>query len=71
MPEKPAKPVPEGMTTVTPYLVFWGDCDQGLELYQKALGAELTYPPYKSPEGKIMHAVINISDCPCGDFHWD
>jgi uncharacterized glyoxalase superfamily protein PhnB len=62
MPTKATTPVPQGMNTVTPYLVFTGNCSQALEFYQKALGAQLTYQADKTPDGKVMHAMLKIGD---------
>ena len=35
------KPIPEGMNTLTTYLWFNGNCNEAIEFYQKAFGAEL------------------------------
>jgi PhnB protein len=54
------KPIPEGYHTVTPYLIVKGAA-QALDFYQRALGArESVRMP--GPEGKIMHAEIEIGD---------
>ena len=59
-----------------PYLFFEGDCDEALDFYKKALGANVTMlmrysesptppPPGKLPPGsgqKVMHAVVRIGD---------
>jgi len=54
------KPIPDGYHTVTPYLIVKGAA-KALEFYKKALGAEerVRMP---GPEGKIMHAEIQIGD---------
>ena len=62
MPQQATELVPKGMNTVTPYLVFTGDCGKALDFYQKALGAQLPMPPEKTPDGKIMHAMMKIGD---------
>jgi PhnB protein len=62
MPKKALTPIPEGVHTVTPYLIFAGDCGKALEFYQKALGAQLPMPPSKAPDGKIMNAFLKIGD---------
>ena len=55
-----AKPVPDGMHSVTPHLVCGGAAD-AIEFYKKAFGAvELTRLPGSS--GKLMHASIRIGD---------
>jgi PhnB protein len=61
---------------VQPYLFFEGRCEEALEYYRKALGAELTallrfadcpepLPPGRLPPGgnnKVMHAAFRIGD---------
>ena len=61
---------------VQPYLFFDGRCDEALEFYQSALGAEVTMlmrfkdspePPTSGmcppgAEDKVMHASVRISD---------
>lgn len=55
-----AKPIPEGMHTVTPHLVCAGAAD-AIEFYKKAFGAtELSRIP--GSDGKVMHASIRIGD---------
>ena len=63
---------------VTPYLFFDGRCEEALEFYKKALGAEVEMmmrfkeSPEKPPpdkvapgsENKIMHACVRISGAP-------
>jgi PhnB protein len=65
-------------TTITPYLFFGGRCEEALEFYRKALGAEVemlmrydespTPPPpgMLAPgfEKKIMHAAFRILGVP-------
>lgn len=61
---------------VQPYLFFDGRCEEALEFYRKALGAEITmlmrvkecpdplppdmYPP--GSENKVMHAAFKVGD---------
>ena len=61
---------------VEPYLFFEGRCEEAIEFYRKALGAEVTMlmrykdspeppPPGKLPPGseqKVMHASLRIGD---------
>jgi PhnB protein len=61
-------------TTITPYLFFGGRCEEALEFYRKALGAEIEMvmrydqspeppPPGMLPPGfekKVMHASFRI-----------
>lgn len=54
------KPIPDGMHTVTPHLICAGASD-AIEFYKKAFGAtENRRLPM--PNGKIMHASIQIGD---------
>jgi PhnB protein len=54
------KPIPEGYHTVTPYLIVKGAA-QALDFYQRAFGAQESVR-MPGPEGKIMHAEIQIDD---------
>lgn len=55
-----AKPIPEGMHTVTPHLCC-GGAAKAIEFYQKAFNAtEIMRVP--TPDGKLMHAAIKIGD---------
>lgn len=54
------KPIPEGYHTVTPFLNIEGASD-AIELYKKAFGAE-EKGRHLGPDGKIMHAEIQIGD---------
>ena len=55
-----AKPVPDGMHTVTPHLVCAGAAD-AIEFYKKAFDAvDLGRLP--GPKGRLMHAAIRIGD---------
>ena len=57
---KQVKPIPEGYHTATPYLIVDG-ADRAIEFYKRAFGAkELLRMP--GPEGKIMHAEVQIGD---------
>ncbi len=61
---------------VQPYLFFNGRCEEAVEFYRRALGAEVTMlmrykespdppPPGKLPPGsenKVMHASLRIGD---------
>jgi len=51
-------PVPAGFHTVTPHLIF-DDTAQAIDWYKKALGAE-EKSRAASPDGKIMHAELQI-----------
>jgi PhnB protein len=62
---------------VQPYVCFEGRCDEAIEFYRKALGAELTFrmrfkempaapdgscPITPGTEDKVMHASLQIGD---------
>ena len=61
-------------TTITPYLIFGGRCEEALEFYRKALGAEVEMvmrfdespeppPPGMLPAGfekKVMHSSFHV-----------
>ena len=60
---------------IEPYLVFEGRCEEALDFYKNALGADVTMlmrfkdspDPEACPvddENKIMHAAIKIGDSP-------
>jgi PhnB protein len=51
-------PVPEGFHTVTPHLIV-DDSAKAIEWYKKALGA-VEKSRSSSPDGKIMHAELQI-----------
>ncbi|HSY30054.1 MAG TPA: VOC family protein, partial [Burkholderiaceae bacterium] len=54
------KPIPDGMRTVTPHLVCAGAAE-AIDFYKKAFRAEeLARMP--GPNGKLMHAQIQIGD---------
>jgi PhnB protein len=65
-------------TTITPYLNFGGRCEEALEFYRKALGAEIEFlmrfdespeppPPGRLRPGfekKVMHATFRVRGLP-------
>lgn len=57
----PAKPIPDGYHSLTPYLMV-RDVDASIEFYRKAFGAELPGPGMKGPDGKTAHAELKIGD---------
>lgn len=57
----PAKPIPSGFHTVTPYLMV-RDAQRTIEFLKKAFGAEEAVPPMRGPDGKIMHADLKIGN---------
>src|SRR5262245_56518300 len=56
----PAKPIPEGYDSVTPYLII-KDATKALDWYKRALGATEWFRR-PTPDGKIGHAEIKIGD---------
>jgi PhnB protein len=56
-----ARPIPAGMHTITPHLVIKGAA-KAIEFYQKAFGATTVFPPHFTPDGKVMHALLQIGD---------
>jgi PhnB protein len=59
MPNSP-KPIPQGFHTVTPALVV-RDAAKAIDFYKKALGAQERMR-MASPDGKILHAELQIGD---------
>jgi PhnB protein len=55
-----AKPIPDGMHSVTPHLICAGAAD-AIEFYKKAFNAVET-SRLPGPQGKLMHASIRIGD---------
>lgn len=54
-----AKPIPEGFDTVTPYIVA-DNAKAIIAFMQNAFGAKLDHPPTMRPDGKIMHASMQL-----------
>lgn len=54
------KPIPDGFHTTTPTLVV-NNANEAIEFYKKAFGANEIYR-FPTPDGKIMHAMIQIGD---------
>ena len=54
------KPIPDGYSTVTPYLVMQG-ASRALEFYAKAFGAKERFR-MDAPGGMVMHAEIQIGN---------
>jgi PhnB protein len=59
---KAKNPVPAGYHTVTPQLTM-SNAAKAIEWYKKALGAE-EVSRFVGPDGKVMHAQINVGDSP-------
>jgi len=53
-------PIPEGFHTITAYLIVDG-ADAAIELYQKALGAEVVNV-VKMQDGKVLNAQLRIGN---------
>jgi PhnB protein len=60
MPKPAAKPIPDGMHSITPHLVCAGAAE-AISFYAKAFGAveKMRVP---GPGGKLMHACVQIGD---------
>ena len=58
----PAKPIPDGYNTVTPYLIIQGAA-KAIEFYQRAFGAQELLR-LEGPGGTIGHAEVKIGDSP-------
>ncbi len=54
------KPIPDGFHTTTPSLVV-SNSKEAIEFYKKAFDANEIYQ-FPAPDGKIMHAMIQIGD---------
>jgi PhnB protein len=54
------KPIPEGYTSITPYLAV-DDAAQAIAYYEKAFGAR-ERGRMEAPDGKIAHAELEIGD---------
>jgi uncharacterized glyoxalase superfamily protein PhnB len=55
-----AKSIPDGFHSITPLLIT-SNAKDAIEFYTKAFDAKEIYQ-YPSPDGKIMHAMIQIGD---------
>jgi PhnB protein len=53
-------PIPEGFHTITPHLVF-DQAAEAIDFYKRAFGAEEKSRAV-GPDGKIMHAELQIGD---------
>ena len=51
--------VPEGLQTITAALVMDGAA-KAIDWYRKVFGATPRRPPYLGPDGKVMHAELQI-----------
>jgi PhnB protein len=56
----PVKPIPDGYTTVTPYLIV-RDGAKALDFYKRAFGATEVYR-LAAPDGKVLHAEIQVGN---------
>lgn len=57
---KARNPVPDGLHTITPHLIF-NDSAKAMDWYKKAFGAvEISRAP--GPDGRIMHAEMQIGN---------
>jgi PhnB protein len=56
----PVKPVPDGYTTIAPYLVV-DDARGAIEFYKRAFGAA-EHGMIQTPDGRVAHAEVRIGD---------
>ncbi|NUZ06005.1 VOC family protein [Piscinibacter koreensis] len=54
----PVKPIPDGYSAVTPYLICAGAAD-AIDFYKRAFGAEESFR-MNAPDGRVGHAEIRI-----------
>lgn len=54
------KPIPDGYTTITPYLIVKGAAD-AIDFYQRAFGA-VELMKFDGPGGSVMHAELQIGN---------
>ena len=54
------KPIPDGFHSITPSIVV-SNSKEAIEFYKKAFDAKEIYQ-FPTPEGKTMHAMIQIGD---------
>jgi PhnB protein len=59
---EPVEPVPPGLHTVTPRLVFAGQAAEAIRFYVDAFGAQVVEEPFATPDGTVVHAEIRIGD---------
>jgi uncharacterized glyoxalase superfamily protein PhnB len=55
------KPIPEGYSAVTPYLVVRG-ADKTTAFLKQAFGAETVFEPLTRADGTILHTEVKIGD---------
>ena len=57
------QPVPEGLATVVPRLVFpRKQGSKAVDFYVAAFGAEVVDEPHLMPDGQLIHAHVRIGD---------
>lgn len=55
------KPIPDGYHTITPALTI-RDAARAIEFYKQAFGAKQRGEVARGPDGKVMHAELQIGD---------
>jgi len=58
--QPPAKPIPDGVHSLTPYLSIEG-ANEAIKFYQKAFNATLICN-MPTPDGRVMHGAMMIGD---------
>lgn len=56
----PVNPIPEGYTSVAPYL-FVEDAKAAIAFYERAFGAT-DHGMIQTPDGRVAHAEVKIGD---------
>ena len=64
MPHKAAKPIPEGLYSLTPQLWFGGNCREAIDFYKKAFNAVQVGDVETTPDGKVIHALLKFGSSP-------
>lgn len=54
------KPIPDGYTSITPYLILTG-ADRAIDFYKKAFGATELFR-MSGPDGRVGHAELQIGN---------
>jgi uncharacterized glyoxalase superfamily protein PhnB len=58
---KARSPIPQGFHSLTPHLIF-DDSLKAIEFYKSAFGAQEHGPRAIGPDGKVMHAELQIGN---------
>lgn len=61
MSQPKVKPIPDGYSSVTPYLIIRGAA-KAIAFYKRAFDATEVFPPFVDPNGRIGHAELQIGN---------